>query len=329
MRSSDGGRSRAMSWHSRDLTHPYTRPLPVVLSPLADELLSSWISRHADFYGVHVRQLLQHCSLEAATPRDLDLKLTSHDQCQLASLFRFNPRVIRNMTQSRGQPQPAGLIATTRPMQVCRRCVTRHRAESATHGTRLRSWMEGWRIGCPVCGAALIDARPFDLLTRTDPNNALLASVADPARQGEQMMTRATRQGRRGDPFVVLMRSLLLPRVTRVRWGAFRDETPRLLDMIIPGFDRFLYRLYPVFRRPGTLLLPLNVRIPVLAGVARVASRPDHWAERLLDGVTATARPRLAECLRALSAERDLAEGLVRSPGRRGRAGGKFAFIAA
>jgi hypothetical protein len=28
------------------------RPLPVVLRPVADELLSSWLARHAAYYGV-------------------------------------------------------------------------------------------------------------------------------------------------------------------------------------------------------------------------------------------------------------------------------------
>jgi hypothetical protein len=278
------------------------RQLPGVLPPLADELLSSWVSRHADFYGISGGQLLRHYLLNAATLRELDLKLTSYDQRQLAYLFRYDPRAIRNMTQSRGQPRPSGLIATNRPMQVCRRCITRHRAEPATRGARLRSWMEGWWIGCPVCGAAMVDARPLDLLTRADPRDALLVSVAEPARRGEQLMTRAIRRRRKGSPFVVLMRSLLLPRASPTRGASFGDEIPRLLDIIVPGFDRFLHRLYPAFRRPGTLLLPLNVRIPVLAGVARVASQPDHWAEGLLGAAAETARPRLAECLRGLSA---------------------------
>jgi len=289
------------------------RQLPVVLPTLADELLSSWVGRHADFYGVSGGQLLRHYSLEAATLRALDLKLTSYDRCQLAHLFRYDPRAIRNMTQSRGRPQPAGLIATIRPMQVCRRCITRHRGEPATCGARLRSWMEGWRIGCPVCGASMTDARPLDLLTRADPTAALLVSLAEPARQGEQMMTCATGQGQQGTPFVVLMRSLLLPRASPVRGASLGDEIPRLLDMILPGFDRFLHRSYPGFRRPGTLLLPLSIRIPVLAGVACVASQPDHWADSLLDAVTEVARLPLAQCLKDLSA------GRVWGPERRGK----------
>jgi len=36
------------------------RPLPVILPPLADELLSSWIDRHAAFIGVSGRRLLRY-----------------------------------------------------------------------------------------------------------------------------------------------------------------------------------------------------------------------------------------------------------------------------
>lgn len=278
------------------------RPLPVVLSPLADELLSSWLKRHARFYGVSGGRLLRHCALEAASLRDLDLKLTRHDQCRLADLFRYDPRVIRKMTQSPGRADPTGLIATIRLMQVCRRCISRHRGESVTRGAQLRSWMEGWRIRCPVCGTAMEDARPLNSLTRTDPDNPLLKRVAEHAREGESMMTRAVRLGRCDNPVVGLMRSLLLPRVSRPTQASSAQEIPRLLDVVVPGFDRFLHQSYPGFRRPGTLLAPIAIRIPLLTGVAEVARRPDDWAASLLDAVAEAVRPGLAACLRGLMA---------------------------
>lgn len=37
------------------------RRLPVILPPYADELLSSWISRHATFYAVPPLVMLRHC----------------------------------------------------------------------------------------------------------------------------------------------------------------------------------------------------------------------------------------------------------------------------
>lgn len=285
------------------------RQLPVVLPPLADELLSSWVGRHASFYGVTGGRLLRHCALEATFLRELDLKLTTYDQHRLAHVLHCDPYVIGTMTQSQGGSCPAVLIASMRPMQVCRRCSICHSAEPAGRGARLRSWMEGWRIGCPVCGAALVDARPLDLLVKADPTDALLASSAELARQGELIMTHAVRVGIRGHPLVVLMQNLLLPREARMRAPSRADEIPRLLEVILPGFDRFLHQLYPGFRRPSTLLLPLNIRIPVLAGVALVARQPEYWADRLLGAVNEGARPRLVECLAGLMAGRARRQG--------------------
>jgi hypothetical protein len=157
------------------------------------------------------------------------------------------------MTQSRGGRQPAGLIATVRPMQMCRCCITRHRVEPVTCGARLRSWMEGWRMGWPVCGTAIEDSRPLNLLTRADPANPLLVRVAEYARRRELMMTRATRLARPDKPIFALMQSLLLPRASRRREASSAGELPRLLDRVVPGFDRFLHQSHPGFRRPGTL----------------------------------------------------------------------------
>jgi hypothetical protein len=71
--------------------------------------------------------------------------------------------------------------------------------------------------------------------------------------------------------------------------------------MVLPGFDRFLHQSIPDVGLPGTLLLPISVRIPVLAGIALAISRPDLWAEALLGAIAESARPGLAECLRRLT----------------------------
>ena len=280
---------------------PAIRQLPVVLSTLPDELLSSWLGRHAHFYGVSGTHMLRHCNLEARSLRSLDLALSPYDQRHLAHAFRCDPRSIRKMTQSRDGIHPAGLIATTRPMQVCGRCVSRHRATPATSGALLRSWMEGWRIHCPVCGTAMQDARPLDLLTRIDPGHPLLDRVAVHARQGELMMVKAMRKGRTGKPLIALMRNLLLPRTSQPKEATHAGQIPRLLDTVVPGFDRYLRHSHPDFRRPGTLLLPISIRLPVLAGVARVASRVDHWVDRLLSATPESAQRDLATCFRGLT----------------------------
>jgi hypothetical protein len=278
------------------------RQLPVVLPAIPDELLSSWLGRHARFYGISGGRLLRHCGLEVASLRALDLVLTAYDQCRLGHVFRSDPRMIRKMTHSRGRSRAAGLIATDRLMQICRRCVGRHQAEPVTMGVRLRSWMEGWRINCPVCGTAMEDSRPLNLLTRANPADPLLVRSADNAGRGEVIMGQAVRRGRPNEPVIALMRSLLLPRASRPRQASSAADIPRLLEIVVPGFDAFLRDSNSGFRRPGTLLLPMSIRIPVLAGVARVMRRPADWAESLLGAVPEGARSELAACLRELVA---------------------------
>ena len=107
-------------------------------------------------------------------------------------------------------------------------------------------------------------------------------------------------------------------------------EIPRLLDVVLPGFDRFLYQFYPGFKRPRTLLLPLSIRIPVLAGLAHVACQPEHWADRLLSAVSEIAQPRLADCLEGLMAGGAWRRSRARIRGQGAvRAGAKFALIGA
>ncbi|WP_417021035.1 TniQ family protein [Candidatus Phyllobacterium onerii] len=47
-----------------------------MLPPAADEILSSWISRHAAFYGVPPMTMLQHCLPQATSLGAVDLCLT-------------------------------------------------------------------------------------------------------------------------------------------------------------------------------------------------------------------------------------------------------------
>ena len=277
------------------------RPLPVVLPALPDELLSSWLQRHANFYGVSGGRLLRHCGLDAVSLRSLDLTLTAYDRCQLACALRSDQRIIRRMTQSCGRSCPDALIATDRPMQVCKRCRGRHQAKPETRGARLRSWMEGWRLTCPLCGTSLEDSRPLNLIMRADPADPLLVGLAESAAEGERIMGQAVHRERAGRPFVNLMRSLLLPRA-RPQQGSPAADIPRLLELVVPGFDDFLRHSNPGFRRPSTLLLPMSIRIPVLAGVGRVASRPADWADSLLSAVAQSALSGLVSCFRELGA---------------------------
>jgi len=281
--------------------HRQVRPLPIVLPPLADELLSSWIDRHAAFLGVSGLRLLRHCRIEVKSVRDLDLKLPRRDVGALAEVLRCSPHLIRNMTQSHSGRVRSRLVAITRPLQICQPCARRHDAHPVTRSARLRSWMEGWRVSCPICGTTLEDFRLYTRLFRADPADALLVSIASGARDGERIMDRAFRRRGAGSAHTVLMRSLLLPQAPRSRMAVAAVPMPRVLDLVVPGAEDFFQRLQPENWPWSARFLPLSIRIPVLAGVASVLSLPERWIDKLVGAVARPHQASLLNCFGALS----------------------------
>jgi hypothetical protein len=272
------------------------RPLPVILPPLADELLSSWINRHAALVGVSAGRLLRHYHIEVKTVRDLDLSLSRRHAVLLADVLRCSPHFVRNMTQSRGGRVHSRLVAVRQPSQICGACAHRHAANVLTHGTRLRSWMEGWRITCPICGAALEDFRPYTRLFRADRSDPLLARIDNSAREGELIMDRAFRRRHGGSAHAALMRGLLFPQAPKTATRATTAAPPRLLDLVVPGSQDFFRRLPPENWPCTSRVLPLSVRIPVLAGVAAVSRRPEYWIEKLVGAAGWQNQPELLRC---------------------------------
>jgi hypothetical protein len=291
-----------------NVMRPRVRPLPVVLPPVRDELLSSWICRHATFYGISNVRMLRHCQSDALSPRSLDLSLTPDDQNRLAEFFRCDPRSIRRMTHfrmtwHRPDVRPPGLIATVRPAQICRRCSQRQKADELTRGAQLRSWMEGWRLRCPVCGSDLEDARPQAAIVTADKTTPFVARVLHHAHRGEALVDNILRWNwRLGGWISELMRVLLMPRKQLSRSLRISNATRRVLNVVVPGFDDYVREHYADFRLPGTLLLPMNMRRPLLAGVSRVVAHPAHWVEHLLGAAGAPAQKRVWACLERVSA---------------------------
>jgi len=272
------------------------RPLPVILPPLADELLSSWINRHAAFFGVSGGRLLRHCTIEVPSVRDLDLNLSRRHTALLADILRCSPHLVRNMTQSRGGRVRSRLVTIRQPPQICRTCEHRHAADSLTRGARLRSWMEGWRLTCPVCGAQLEDFRLYTRLFR-HPSDALLVRIGSSARDGEHIIDRASKRRGGTSAHAALMRRLLLPQAPRT--GTRGTPPPRLLDLVVPDSEGFFQRLPPENWPCTTRRLPLSVRAPVLAGVAAVSRRPDYWVANLVTAAAPSAQAGLMHCIRS------------------------------
>ncbi|CAN7615186.1 TniQ family protein [Pararhizobium sp. LjRoot255] len=139
------------------------RQLPVRLAPYPDEVLSSWIIRHAAFYAVPPLAMLQHCLPEVQSLRTSDLDITESQVVRIARMFSADPATGLRMTFSNIAQSSRRLIASE-PRQLCCSC------SPITNELQpvLRSRFLGWRITCPLCG---------NLLQNTDGVPAPLPSV--------------------------------------------------------------------------------------------------------------------------------------------------------
>ncbi|WP_325052322.1 TniQ family protein [Sinorhizobium meliloti] len=137
-----------------------SRQLPVILPPHTDELLSSWISRHAEFYAVPPLVMLRHCLPEASSLHAADRKLNGDQFIRLAGVFSTEPATVRRMTLSNIAQSSRRLIAG-KPLQSCSAC---HQGDHEPRPV-LRSQLLGWRITCPLCGGLLRHTGRQDLPT--------------------------------------------------------------------------------------------------------------------------------------------------------------------
>jgi hypothetical protein len=238
---------------------------------------------------------LPHRGRNSARPRPEPVAPPHSPACGRSALLAAS-RAQHDAVARWKSAQPAG--GDQAAIQICRACAHRHAANVLTHGARLRSWMEGWRITCPVCGAALEDFRLYTRLFRADPSDALLVRIERSAREGEQIMDRESRRRGSASAHAALMRDLLLPQVPRTATrGA--TTTPRLLDLVVPDSEGFFQRLQPENWPCTARMLPLSIRVPVLAGVAAVSSRPDYWIGKLVSAAAPSAQAGLMHCIRS------------------------------
>ncbi|WP_127113801.1 TniQ family protein [Shimia sediminis] len=248
--------------------------LPVTLPSAPDELLSSWISRHAAFYGVTPQTMFTHCLPEAASLRSVDLCLTIDQSRRIADTFSTESRTVRAMTFEKATKPMQRFIAKA-PIQSCARCT------ASTHGpvSIRRSQLQGWRITCPICGGWLQSEIVTDHIEA-------LAPYRDTALQGEKLLHDEAERGRQtwGSP-------LALARVLLMRWipwpllGENDLWRFRVLGVLVPEFDAILARLTSFHHSPKHPILPLHIRPALLAGVA-ILERTGPEMLKMLEGHT-------------------------------------------
>ena len=243
------------------------KQLPVILPPVADELLSSWIARHGAFYNVSPRAMLRHAVPNARSPRAADDHLTEEEGRLLAHIFRRELSGIRRMTFVNLQSSARHLIAA-KAIQTCQTCAV-DKVDVGAIAPILRSWRQAWRITCPVCGSRLC-ARGQGSATANEDGVNSLASWPD-ALEGQRLLDDYAERGIRtwASP-VDLLRLVLIRRDPKPIDPDHWIETPKVLDLIVPGFDRLVAATGTVIPPAGRPILPLSLRPALLAGIAIV-----------------------------------------------------------
>lgn len=234
-----------------------TGPLPVTLPPLRGEVLSSWISRHADFYGVMPLAMLRHGLPEATSLGTIDLSLTNAQANRIAGMFGVSAKVVRSLSFANA-PKSARRFIAKSPMQHCARCT--HSGGGSL--LVLRSELQGWRITCPHCG------EPYHDKTTRD-GDRTLAPYRAAARRGETLLNNHAERGVETWLAPLEIARLLLMR--RIPWPPPRDGDLwryRLLGAIVPDLDAILAKQTSFPYSPRHPILPLHIRPALLAGVA-------------------------------------------------------------
>lgn len=244
-----------------------TKPLPVILKPVPDELLSSWIARHASFYGVSPLTMLRHAIPEAKSLRLIDTMLGPTAAHHIARLFRTQSSAIVAMTTS-GLPRSAARLVAPRPIQCCYACAEQNSWQGATTAVQ-RSWTEGWRITCPVCGKPQQDNRDAASALTSPPSP--FEGLWEDALHGERLIDQALRGSAAGWASPIdIARLLLVRRCPKpFRHGPSIDHST-ILGAVVQGFDECMAQQgfpRPTIARP---ILPIGLRIALLAGVSIV-----------------------------------------------------------
>ncbi|MCO6392429.1 MULTISPECIES: TniQ family protein [Phyllobacteriaceae] len=248
------------------------RQLPVRLPPYPDELLSSWISRHAAFYAVPPLVMLQHCLPEASSLRAVDLHLSGDQEVRLASIFAAKPAVLRRMTFI-NVPKSSHRLIAARPAQTCARCSP----GSAEPAPILRNQLLGWRITCAHCGTLLRGFGKDELPSPFRQNHRA-------ALRGEKLLDDEAERGIRTWTSATEIARLLLMR--RVIWPLPREHELwryRVLGAIIPDLDHVVAKQLQNLPTPAKPILPLDMRPALLAGVA-IVERAGPEMLRMLRG---------------------------------------------
>lgn len=274
------------------------RCLPVLLPPAPDELLSSWISRHASFYALPPFAMLLHCLPEATSLRGVDLHLTDNQAIRLAQIFATNPRVVRGMTFV-NVPQRSHRLIAVKPIQTCPNCM--QSADDTTTVTRAQ--LLGWRLCCSSCGSPLRDRNDHI-------HPSPFYSYWSVALRGEELLDAEAEGGVQpwASP-VDIARLLLMRRNPKTLKPEKRIGSPRILGIIVPEFEAVVAKSRISLPSGASPILPLSLRPALLAGIAIVERAGPAMLEMLHAHTLGENRTRFGKLVAQVLAQNQMSSG--------------------
>jgi len=251
------------------------RPLPVVLRPVEDELLSSWLARHAAYYGVTGPFFAKWLMLGTRNLSVLDHRLGLAQVTRLSEKLRRDPIALIGMTFIDAPAGSAELICRNRVPQICRPCADRHAREGAS-GAVPKHWRKAWRVTCPTCGAPLSDTneRPDNGETLRD--TSPFAHIWKEALAGEAIIERFFHGDSSFDYSPIALMRALLVQTWRPCGANGRDPVVGwALGTIFPEFDDLARPIKRRINHAAVAALPISFRPAILAGVSQTIANPD------------------------------------------------------
>jgi hypothetical protein len=272
---------------------PPAKPLPVVVKPLRDELLSSWLGRTAQFYDVSSGDLLVHFGVMSPRQpvRTIDFALPPSIENRLSWCLRTNQLRIRNRCHLVSITRADTFIALSEPISRCTACNTKGRRDPARR-PMFRSWFETWQIACGACRQPFHLSRPHSGPRKANPDVSSLLWLD--AKEGSALFARYLA----GQPCGILPPGLVLrllsARVCRHR-GVRTGFGLIVPDTTHPGFGAI--HASPV-RRIRTRN-PFK-RLALLAALHRFNQRPTVWVSELANAATEGGRTAIIAVLASL-----------------------------
>jgi TniQ len=252
-----------------------SKPLPVVLRAARDELLSSWLARHARFYGVTGPFFAKWLGLGDIRLSTLDHRLSLGQVARLTDKFRCDPVTLINMTHiDTRDGQVCNLISRGRAAQICYPCADRY-AQDGAEGTVSKHWSKAWRITCPACGLAFTDTNEHRGSRATLLETTPFEDLWSEAVAGEQIVEQYLAEGKHAEHSPIAVLQLLLVQTWKPITGNLEHPVVGwVLGTLFPNFD---VRAQPIKRRvthTAIASLPMEFRPALLAGLARVSADP-------------------------------------------------------